>query len=319
MTPLIHLVSQKIVGWNEVIKMKYSEAWGGFLKNCKRKGLSEHTLRAYRQDLSAFKSWVKADVFLDQIDKACIENWVSAMQATQLAQTSVKRRIACLKVFMRWLERNEYILDNPFHKLQLQLRVPRKLPRNLSRTELKILLTPCEIGTHESFSEFTTKVAIELMFNTGVRVSEACSVKLSDIDLQAGSILIHGKGNRERRVFIVDYSVLALIGKYIETRTSLSPNTSRLFLTSRGTAASTDFIRRNIHKYTSKLNMERKVTPHMLRHSAATQMLEGGADIRFVQKLLGHGSISTTEIYTHVSDAGLKRALQDTNFRQRLE
>lgn len=297
--------------------MLYSKYWNDFLAHCKIKGLSENTIRAYEQDFKAMQKWANAGLVLKEIDKPLLQSWIGFMQQKELAQTTIKRRIACLKVFMRWLEIDEEISINPFHKMQLRFKIPKKLPKNLSKSELKVLLNYNDASGSNSFSDFMIYVAMELMFNTGIRVSEVCNIGLDDIDLSSKSILIKGKGDKERRVFIFDDIVVSLIGKYIQNRRSLKTNL--LLVTSLGSAASPDYIRRKIHKYVSKLELGRKITPHMLRHSAATELLENGTDIRFVQKLLGHSSISTTEIYTHVSDRGLKNALAKANFRRQIE
>lgn len=298
-------------------QMLYSKYWNDFLTHCKIKGLSENTIRAYEQDFKALQEWANAGLVLKEIDKSLVQSWIRSMQQKELAQTTIKRRIACLKVFMRWLEIDEEISINPFHKMQLRFKIPKKLPKNLSKSELKILLNYKEESQPNNFSNFMTYVAMELMFNTGIRVSEVCNISLDDIDLSSKSILIKGKGDKERRVFIFDDIVVRLIGKYIQNRRSFKTNL--LLITSVGSAASPDYIRRKIHKYVSKLELGRKITPHMLRHSAATELLENGTDIRFVQKLLGHSSISTTEIYTHVSDRGLRNALAKANFRRQIE
>ncbi len=156
------------------------------------------------------------------------------------------------------------------------------------------------------------------MFTTGVRVGELCSLRLSDIDLPSRILGVRGKGNRERRVFLVDADIVGLIKQYLVLRNLLGPVTDIFLVTSRGTPASPDHIRRHLHKLTAETSIMKRITPHMLRHSAATQLLENGVDIRFVQKLLGHSSIATTEIYTHVSDASLRSAICAANPRKRI-
>ena len=290
-----------------------------FMSHCLRKGLSVHSLRAYERDLQHLQAWLNGDMSLADFTKETIEGWVTHMQSAGLAPASVKRRVACLKVFMRWLEREELIEINPFHRLQLQIKLPRRLPRNLSKSELRQLLKASALQGDITFARLTLRVALELMFLTGIRVGEVTSIKLTNIDMESGTILIRGKGNRERRVFVVDKNCIKLMKHYLQKRAHRSPKSDTLLITSTGTDASTDYVRRHLHKLTSDLKFDRKVTPHMLRHSTATQLLEAGVDIRFVQKLLGHSSISTTEIYTHVSDAGLKAAMTSANLSYQLK
>ncbi len=290
-----------------------------FLEHCKRKGLSDHSLRAYRRDLAHFQGWVKDGSVQTVVSKGQIESWVSGMQEESLAPASIKRRLACLKVFLRWLEWEGMLDQNPFHRLQLSIKLPRRLPRNLRRDELSSLLRGTPSDKSVPFARNTLCVALDLMFLTGIRVGEAVSIRLKDIDTVTGTVLIHGKGNRERKVFISDQACLERIKAYMAARSERVRACDHLLVTSLGTPASTDYIRRHLHKLAKDLKLERKITPHMLRHSTATQMLEAGVDIRMVQKLLGHSSISTTEIYTHVSDASLKAAITAANLSQQLE
>jgi len=298
---------------------KFTEITSEFINHCSRKGLSEHSLRAYEQDLKQLYVWLGDDDGALGLTKTAIEAWVGNMQEQNLAASTVKRRMACLKVFMRWMEQEGIIEFNPFHKIQIQIKIPRRLPRNLNTSELKQIVKSPVLLSNKDFPKFTIRLATEIMFLTGVRVGEVAAIRLPDIDLNSGTILIKGKGNRERRVFIVEPECKALIAKYIKKRRFFAPDSDRLLITSRGTAASADYIRRQLHALVKELKLGRRVTPHMLRHSAATQLLEAGVDIRFVQKLLGHSSISTTEIYTHVADASLRAAIEAARLSYQLE
>ena len=191
-----------------------------FLSHCQTKGLSSHTLRAYRQDLGDFGGWVCRQNSPWPPSRDDMAAWVDDMRKRGLAPASLKRRLACLKVLFRWLEDQEILADNPFHRLRLPIRLPRTLPRNLTRQELKGLLAE---GAKTSLDEApmtqaTVTLALELLFATGVRVGELCAIRLPDLDLAAGIIIIHGKGNRERRVFLVGDEIRSLVRDYLARR-----------------------------------------------------------------------------------------------------
>lgn len=303
-----------------VVPMNIEVLSSGFFNHCKEKGLSIHTLLAYHQDLKNFQVWLSFNNQINPFAKESVSGWILYLRNKNMAPASIKRKIAFLKVLFRWMFENNLIPDNPFHLLQATIHIPRRLPRNLNSDELRKLLQapvlhPIEYSKAD-FPEFTLKLAVELMFATGVRVGELCSINESDINLSEEKISIRGKGNRERMVFIVDPDLINLMHQYSTLRKSTKPTTERLLVTASGNPTRPDYIRQNLKKLAKHVGIQRKITPHMLRHSAATQLLENGVDIRFVQKLLGHSSISTTEIYTHVSNLSLHRTLHQANPRK---
>lgn len=303
--------------------MNFQREIEDFHAHCRRKGLSLLTLRAYGRDLVDFSSWLRTSSSQDNpYARDAITAWLENMQDRDLAPASIKRRLACLKVMFAWLEEEERLEINPFHKLKLTIRLPRRLPRDLSRKELQLLLKSAAQAAAKQpqrFQTHTLHLSLEILFATGVRISELCTIRLHDIDMPSGAIHIHGKGNRERRVHLIDSTTVSLVRDYINKRAKQKPTTDVLLLTGQGLPATPDYIRRRLHKLVESTKIHRRVTPHMLRHSAATQLIECGADIRFVQKLLGHSSISTTEIYTHVTDVSLRRALTRANPRRKLD
>ena len=294
----------------------------GFINHCQGKGLSEHTLRAYKQDLGAYRDWLAGCAgVVDAYCKEAVAGWMLYLQQQGMAPASIRRRIACLKVLFRWLDEDGRLENNPFYKFRATVSVPRRLPRNLNPEELiKIfrVSAPMKNFSRSQFPQYTLKLAVELLFTTGVRVGELCSIRLGDIDLSEETITIKGKGNRERVVFLVDLEVGGLLQNYIKLREKTGTKSDFLLVTATGKPAQPDYIRRYLHKTSKQAGVQRKVTPHMLRHSAATQLLESGVDIRFVQRLLGHSSISTTEMYTHVSNKSLHRTIRMANPRRNL-
>ncbi|HUC62798.1 MAG TPA: tyrosine-type recombinase/integrase [Alphaproteobacteria bacterium] len=299
-----------------------------FLVHCRvARNLSAHTLRAYATDLREFVRFAGAETELGACDRACLRAYLQHLfDARGLKETSVKRRMACLKAMFRWLEREEAIAANPFHRLDLKIRLPKRLPRSLSTGEVRELLRAAARAANRGagaarrarFADLTAHLALELLFSTGMRVGELVAVTLERVDLEDGVVRIVGKGDRERRVFLPDEGVRRLVARYLERRARLAPSVETLLVTPRGSAASTQYVRQLLHRLRATTRLARRVTPHMLRHTAATQLLEAGVDIRYVQRLLGHHSIATTELYTQVSDASLRHVIVGAKARERV-
>lgn len=320
--------------------MDLNYACNRFLNHCKSvKKLSGHTCRAYNIDLEEFSEFQKKRqgyvLLVNHITKEEVRLFIQHLfDVRDLKETSVKRKIACLKVFFRWLEMEELIESSPFHKLDTKITLPKRLPRNIPFHELKLLfsrnkkiikrqsksefLALCKSKQKIAFRDLTTKLSAEMMFATGIRVSELVSITLAKINISDKSIHINGKGKRERRVFILDKNIIWLLQNYVRLRSLFKPDTDVLMINSNGNAASTQYIRGLIKKAGEEAGLCSRVTPHRFRHSCATQLLEAGVDIRFVQKLLGHSSISTTEIYTQVCDSALKAVIGRADTRNRL-
>lgn len=300
--------------------MFLSDAIVGFLSACKLRRLSVHTQSAYASDLRSFKGWTTKSITRHAVISSEITAWRRFLDAQEFAATTIKRRIAALKAFTKWLVREGILEENPFNGLELSIRLPKRLPRNLTASETRHLLTAAKsTWVQDPFLQALLQLVVELLLTTGIRIGEACAIDLEDVDLNDQTIRVIGKGNRERQVYIVDSIVLDVIRHYLAKRDTISPLTNRLFVTTRGTSASTDYIRRKLHDAVLSSEIGRRVTPHMLRHTAATRLLEGGVDIRFVQRLLGHSSIATTEIYTHVSNAALRTAILNSRLRLQLD
>lgn len=300
--------------------MVFSDAISTFLLYCKLRRLSEHTQKAYRSDLTLFKTWSNEAELGKVLSSNNLMAWRVFLDQRQFAPTTIKRRMAALQAITKWLEKENLIPEDPFRRIDVAIKLPRRLPRNLHHNDLKLLLRELGQPTGDNpFFFLLMKLTVELILSTGIRIAEACSISLRDIDLDARTIRIAGKGSRERQVFLVDEELVGSVKQYQRYRNRKSPVTDRLLVTTRGTAASPDYIRRKLHEIVGQTKISGKVTPHMLRHTAATQLLESGVDIRFVQRLLGHSSIATTEIYTHVSNAALRDAIFKSDLRRQWE
>jgi integrase/recombinase XerD len=248
-----------------------------------------------------------------------------------------------LRTFFRWLKRRKVIAGSPFDDLELSLPSPRRLPRVLSRPEIRRLSAATQ-GVRQALpaprpdrpdrpngeiaksavpdgrgGTATTYLAILLMTATGIRVGELVNIRIGDVSLVDGAIRIRGKGNRERTVFLSDGALAGAIENHVAARPATACAHDHLFANTRGDPLSTQALRQRLRKVAEAAAIERRVTPHMFRHTAATLLIEEGVDIRFVQRLLGHASISTTEIYTHITDTSLKTALLQADTIGRLK
>lgn len=298
-----------------------------FLTHCRvAKNLSVHSLRAYAIDLTEFQRFFGSERPVAEVDRNVLRGYLRHLfDVRELKETSVKRRLACLKVLFRWLEQEDVIPITPFHRFDGRLKLPQRLPRGLTKPEIRLLLghAAARLGMRPGrydvrplsrleplrFTDLTTLMALETLYRTGMRVGELAAVRLADVDAGDGTITVTGKGDRQRRVFLPSDALLRLARRYLELRASRRPSHAGFILGPGGGPASTHQIRIMVREAAEGAGLDRRVTPHMLRHTAATHLLEAGVDIRFVQRLLGHQSISTTEGYTRVTDAALREVI----------
>jgi len=294
--------------------MDLRTASDAFLRHCRNgRNLSPNTLKAYAQDLAELMRYLALPQSMAPTTPEGLTSyaeWLSAKRC--LAPATVKRRLACLRALFHWAERQGQIAASPFRTAEICIRLPKRLPRCLTAGELRILFRSRKSAPP------AIALAILLLFTTGMRVAELCSLRISDIDLDRRTLRIRGKGDRERQVFLVSSEVVAELKGYLRDRHRKGMPPEARLLSPTGEVPTTDRIRRGLRKIADAAGLTRRITPHMLRHSAATSLLDAGIDIRFVQRLLGHRSISTTEIYTHVSDERLKQAVSKANVLARL-
>jgi len=281
----------------------FRDAATAFIRHCLSiRKLSPHTIRAYQLDLNRFGQFLGKRAVLTTCDKNVLHEYVRYLfDACALRESTVKRHLATLRSLFRWIEEELEGAEDPFRGMRMRIRMPKRLPRVIGRADLRRLLL------HERpalFADLTAYVATELLFATGMRVSELAGLLDAAVDVENGTISIIGKGNRQRRVFLPE-GLKTLIHDYRAARDSCW-SAETFLVNSRGEAASAQMIRRLVRVHGERSEVRDRVTPHMFRHSVATYLLEEGVDIRYVQRLLGHRSISTTEIYTHVADAALK-------------
>ncbi len=266
------------------------------------KEYSKNTIFSYKRDLDDFKEFlIKINKDLLSLNKKDVFNYLIFLSKKKLKPSSLRRKISALRSFYKFLIREELIENDPTSDLSL----PKKekiLPDVISIEEIERLIN---IIKDEDFKGKRDKAIIELLYSSGLRVSEVTNLKVNDIDLKNGYLKCFGKGSKER---IVPFGNLAknYIQNYLNEREKLKLNSDFLFLTKKGEKILRQQINNILNYYTKKAKIKRKIHPHMLRHSFATHLLERGADLRSVQELLGHVDISTTQIYTHLTKEHLR-------------
>ena len=256
-------------------------------------GVSPHTVRAYREDLKEFVSF--SDKVLEEIDNLDIRSYLAWLHGRKLKKSSISRKLATIRSFFKYLHREGYVKKNPA-KLVSSPRVPKTLPRFLDIDETFSLM---DSPKGETFIPARDKAILELLYSSGLRVSELTSLDVVDLDIKETLVRVKGKGRKERIVPIGSKAMEA-IQNYLPERISLKKKSSALFLNNRGGRLTQRSVRRILVAYSRMINLKGDISPHTLRHTFATHLLHEGADLRAIQELLGHSSLSTTQKYTHV-------------------
>ncbi len=294
-----------------------------YLEYCKyRKRLDCKTLKAYRIDLRQYKLF--CDSPHDFTSKNTVDYFITQLHM-QYKPKTVRRKIASLKAFYHYLEYRELLEENPFARLDIRFREAKLLPKTIPFHSIQSFLSVLYAQKELTESEYQKKCCIrdiavvELLFATGIRISELCFLKPSDVDLESNTILIYGKGSKERILQIGNPEVLAALHLYRETFAADIETCGYFFVNRLQRKLSDQSVRFMINRYAEQAGISQHITPHMFRHSFATLLLEQDVDIRYIQKMLGHSSISTTEIYTHVSNTKQKDILVHKHPRNLIE
>ncbi len=279
---------------------QFAEPFRSYLKS--ELNLSPHTVLAYLGDVSQFTGFVKSkgSLFEDprRIDPAFARTYLRWLELKELSKKSVARKISSCRAFFRYLLREGNIKLNPFEHI-LTPKLGKRLPSFLYPEEVIRLLNAVDLKLKNGPRDLAI---LELIYASGMRVGEVAKLRPDNIDLDSGEVLVQGKGDRERIVLIGSHAISS-IKKYLQARRG---DDKTLFLGRMGSRLTGRSIERMIRKYAKKADISKRVTPHTLRHSFATHLLSGGADLKVVQELLGHSSLSTTQIYTHLTKEKLK-------------
>ena len=286
-----------------------------------RKNLDQKTIKSYRIDLQQYKDYYQLKE-LEWVEKSSIEQYIDHMH-NKYKPKSVKRKIASLKAFFHYLEIEDIIGLNPFHKIQIKYKEPFILPKTIPINSIESIINYAYSQYKKATTAYSRMVALrnililELLFATGMRISELCSLKSDQIDLNDYVIRIYGKGNKERLIQICNENVRSLIDKYITVM--CNNNIPYFFVNRLHNRLSEQSVRYMIDDYAKNAGIKQHITPHMFRHSFATLLLEEDVDIRYIQQMLGHSSITTTQIYTHTSIGKQKTILETKHPRNKFD
>ena len=280
-----------------------------YLDYCKtHKRLSSHTIRAYKNDLMQFYN----------SDYDNVESYIEHLTQSNIKTNTLRRKIACMKVFYNYLKYQNIIEENPFNQLRFQFRTEKILPKTIPYDILKNIFIYLEQKVIVSKTDYQKQHAernlliISLLLSTGIRISELCHIHLKDINLSNKTLRIIGKGKKERILFLGDQTTFNLLETYInkngkESNEFLFPGKHS------PKPLSEQSVRLILKRIVEQNSLSRTITPHMFRHSFATMLLDNDVDIRYIQQILGHSSISVTQIYTHVSHSKQKEILSSFN------
>lgn len=295
----------------------------GFLTYLKvQKNASPHTLAAYRQDLEQFREFYRrqyAEDLIDyrQIDTQIIRHYLAELQTGAYQRRSIARKIAALRSFCRYLCQWEYLEQNPFVGIKTP-KLEKLLPKFLYPQEVELLLTAPDVSAVLGMRD---RAILETLYATGVRVSELVGLDLPNLELAYGCLRVFGKGRKERIVLIGSVGVEALRSYLTTARPELLRRNRKqtdgkaVFLNKAGSRLTDRSVRRIMDKYVNQVSFDKAISPHTLRHSFATHLLNNGADLRSVQELLGHVSLSTTQLYTHITKEKLRSIYSKTHPR----
>lgn len=303
--------------------MKLQTAIKEFILHCViEKNLSPKTLKAYQIDLKQVLNFLGPKIATD-ITKQDLRDYLSSL--SQLKPKSIKRKVATLKTFFNYMEFEDKIAINPFRKMRIKIKEPQNLPRVIDMSDILKIFKVCYLRKNSitdregvAFRKAIRNIVIlELLFSTGARVSEIAGLKKETVHLGSGSIIIKGKGNKERIIQVCNKETLSVLRQYYILCEKNIFESGNWFLTNRLNKKLSDQSIRNIVKAIAKeAGLSNLITPHMFRHSFATLLLEKEVDIKYIQSLLGHSSINTTQIYTHVNRKHQKQILNDKHPRQ---
>ncbi len=286
----------------------------------KERSLSEHTTRAYLGDLTSFFDNLELQKVddLSDVTIAHIRSWLATQQVKGGARTTLSRRAVSIRLFTKWATKKGFLVKD----IGLTLATPkghRTLPEVLSISDATVAMDSLatRVAEEESATSIRDCAILEVLYASGARVSELCGLDLDDIDYQRNTILVLGKGNKERTIPLGNPAMKALNNWIKNARPEIANGTSgeAVFLGVRGKRIDQRTVRTVVYEALEALEGAQRLGPHALRHSAATHLLEGGADLRTVQEILGHASLATTQIYTHVSTERLQKAFKQAHPR----
>lgn len=285
---------------------------------------SEKTIRAYRIDLKQFSRQLPKSVGPRSVRRSAIEAWVAKLQRRKYAASSIRRKLASLRAFYAYFVASGRAKVSPLEGIRIRLGTVKRLTRVVSHPDVRMLIAAGDkqarsgacrgLSKRQQTIRMRNALLVRLLCATGIRVGELVSLRTTDFRQRERTLLISGKGSRERLAYVADPPTAALLDRYMIKRCALkSQGGDAMFPNSSGRSISTENVRQLLRKLGRAGKISVRITPHMLRHTAATALLENGADLRVIQEFLGHDSIRSTERYTHVAPTYLRRVLRRTN------
>ncbi|MBP2640871.1 MAG: Tyrosine recombinase xerC [Firmicutes bacterium] len=281
------------------------------------RGLAQNTLESYGRDIRQLSEYLKQNNLglLQDTSRVTIMHYFNTLKSQGRAMSSISRNLAAIKAFYQYLMRERYIQRDPVASMESP-KLEKKLPKVLTVNEIDRLLKQPAV---RSVAGIRDKAMLELLYATGIRVSELISLTISDVNLELGYIKCYGKGSKERIVPLGSIAAQCVRDYLARGRNKLlrTADMQALFLNQHGKQLTRQGFWKIIKRYAGEANIQKEITPHTLRHSFATHLLENGADLRSVQEMLGHADISTTQIYTHITNKHLQEVYDKTHPRAR--
>ncbi len=284
---------------------------------------SSHTITSYQNDLSGFLAFCSKSfdapiekVNVHEVNRLTIRLWLGDLSEEGLAKSSIARKVAALRSFFKYCFKRGHIEKNPAHLLI----VPKKdksLPKTVTQSDLERLLDAVDTSTVKGLQD---RAILEVFYGTGIRVSELVGLNITDVDIRSKQIIVHGKGNKERVIPLGD-TAIKIIKEFLKLRTQLYGNRTdsdarkALFIAASGQRIYARGVRYMVERYLKKHSEVTQKSPHVLRHSFATHMLDNGADIRIIKEFLGHSNLASTQVYTHTSVERLKNVYEQAHPR----
>lgn len=298
-----------------------------FMFHCQyEKNLNKKTLAAYALDLSQFSTFIASmQLSFTDITLENIRDFLKKI--SHYKPKTIKRKMATLKALFNYIEFEYENFYNPIRRMRVHIKVPSLLPNVLTSDEVKKILQylysqkrQISVSSDHKKTILLRKIAlVELLFGTGLRIYELCALTTDTIDLQAGIIRVYGKGSKERIIQICQPPILESLRDYRESLPKQSIKPEPFFLNCYGKKLEPQSVRSIVKKLTKEAGITKRVTPHTFRHTFATLLLEEGVDIKYIQTILGHSSLSTTQIYTHVTNTSQRLILRDYHPRRKIE
>lgn len=303
-----------------------TSALDDFLRHCRfERKLDEKTISAYRCDIIQFAGTLAngSETLVVNIKRDDIQCWLETISAFKFR--TMKRKIASVNAFMRYMEWLFEDFNNPLRQVRIKLKEPQRLPVVMTKAETGRILARLDenVRSGKGFSQshklaVRNKAVIELLFGTGMRIGELCGLRNCDVDLERGLVRIIGKGNKERVVDVCMPVTLAALREWVQVRETPT-DTNAFFFTNRlGHGLAPQIVRLLVHQIAKECNIDKNVTPHTFRHTFATLLLEENVDVFTIQHILGHSSISTTQIYLHVNPVRQRDILTNHHARSRM-